>query len=76
LGGKGEGVVFKVSPNSSGGWNETVLHAFTGGTAGGYPYQSGLMFGPDGYLYGTTLSGGDLSQCGGEGCGVVFRITP
>ena len=30
-GGVGAGTVFELSPNSSGGWNESVLYSFTGG---------------------------------------------
>jgi len=30
----GCGTVFKLSPNGSGGWNETVVYAFTGGADG------------------------------------------
>jgi uncharacterized repeat protein (TIGR03803 family) len=74
-GGKGDGTVFKLSPNSTGGWSETVLHAFTGGTTGGFPFQSGLTFGADGNLYGMTIGGGDLTACSG-GCGIVFEVTP
>ena len=29
-----------------------------------------------GNLYGTTAFGGDLSGCGGSGCGVVFKVDP
>src|ERR1700694_4980907 len=34
----GFGSVYEVSPNGSGGWNETVLYRFTGGADGGYPF--------------------------------------
>jgi uncharacterized repeat protein (TIGR03803 family) len=29
-----------------------------------------------GNLYGTTNTGGRMDRCGGQGCGVVFKITP
>lgn len=29
-GGLGYGVVFELSPNGKGGWNETILYSFTG----------------------------------------------
>jgi len=68
------GVVFKLVPSST-GWTETVLHAFFGGTDGGEP-----IFGvtPDGAgnLFGTAFYGGISSDCGGNGCGVVYKITP
>jgi uncharacterized repeat protein (TIGR03803 family) len=67
------GVVFKLDPAG----NETVLHAFTGGTDGTYPYGA-LVMDASGNLYGTTAFGGDASchTNGTPGCGVVFKITP
>jgi uncharacterized repeat protein (TIGR03803 family) len=59
------GVVFKVDTSGS----ETVLHSFTGGADGGNPYV-GVIFGPDGKLYGTTAFGGQTNA------GVVFEIKP
>jgi uncharacterized repeat protein (TIGR03803 family) len=32
-----QGTVFQLSPNSSGGWSETVLHTFCGGRMGAFP---------------------------------------
>ena len=71
----GYGVVFQLTQNSDGSWKENVLHQFTGGKDGREPY-SGLIFDPSGNLYGTTLSGGNLSYCDGNGCGVAFQLTP
>ena len=62
--GKGCGVVFKVAPDGT----ETVLHAFDPYKEGVFP-SAGLYLGKDGDLYGTTLNGG------GNGNGVVFRVT-
>jgi uncharacterized repeat protein (TIGR03803 family) len=71
IGGIGNsGTVFKLDPAG----NETILHNFTGGTDGGNP-EGSLTFDSNGNLYGTALTGGDLS-CGSSGCGVVFRLTP
>ncbi len=61
------GSVFKLSPNSGGGWNFETLYAF--GTEGGGP-QAGVIFGPNGYLYGTTAFAGT------HNAGFVFAITP
>jgi uncharacterized repeat protein (TIGR03803 family) len=69
IGGTGCGVVFKVEPSGK----ETVLHTFTGGKDGGLSFD-GLVSDCAGNLYGTTGYGGDLSGCGGSGCGVVFKI--
>jgi uncharacterized repeat protein (TIGR03803 family) len=66
--GGGCGVVFKLDTAG----NETVLYSFTGGLDGGYPND--LVRDAEGTLYGTTISGGDLSGCNGQGCGVVFKV--
>jgi uncharacterized repeat protein (TIGR03803 family) len=58
------GVVFKLSATGK----ETVLHSFTGGADGVYPY-SGLFRDAAGNLYGTTESGGTSND------GVVFKIS-
>ncbi len=65
----GCGTVFKLTPRN-GSWIETVLHAFTGalGGDGEFP-SSGVVFGPDGQLYGATHGGGD-------GYGTVFSLAP
>jgi uncharacterized repeat protein (TIGR03803 family) len=67
-GGNGNGVVFKLSPRSQGGWKYTLLHTFVG-SDGSQP-DANLTLGPDGKLYGTTATGG------AHGGGVVFQLTP
>src|ERR1035438_8829187 len=52
------GIVFELSPNGNGGWNESVLHSFKVQGDGKYPKLSALMFDSTGNLYGTTHSGG------------------
>src|SRR5579859_1689959 len=71
----GCGVVFKLAPASSGQWQETVLHNFTGNSDGADP-NSGLAIDSAGVLYGTTPYGGIATDCGGTGCGVIFKLTP
>jgi uncharacterized repeat protein (TIGR03803 family) len=75
----GCGVVFKLTPSSSGEWKETVLHAFTG-KDGAYPESSpSVTLGPAGNLYGTTIFGGNLKDCQSSqypGCGAAFRVIP
>src|SRR4029079_14568620 len=66
----GCGTVFKLAPDGQ----ETLLHAFSGGTDGGAP--SGGIADADGNLYGTTNSGGARGDCFGHDCGTVFRLTP
>jgi uncharacterized repeat protein (TIGR03803 family) len=69
-----DGVIYKLAKSGS-AWVESVVHYFSGGSAGSFPYQSGLTLGADGNLYGMTIGGGNLSACNG-GCGTVFRVTP
>jgi len=74
--GCGCGVAFKLTPNSNGRWNETVLHRFaTNGNDGGYPV-AGLIFDAAGNLYGTTCGSGEDGPCYGGTMGSVFEITP
>lgn len=68
------GVVFELSPTSS-GWNETTLYTFTGGADGGEPL-AGVILDNEGNLYGTAEAGGNLNACNGYGCGVVFELSP
>jgi uncharacterized repeat protein (TIGR03803 family) len=49
----GCGVVFKLSRNSSGGWNESILHSFQGGSDGDNP-SARLTLDAAGNVYGTT----------------------
>ena len=64
----GNGTVFKLTP-SKGGWAETVLYSFAGGSDGANP-EGGLVFDQAGNLYGTTYLGGSA------GYGTVYRLTP
>jgi uncharacterized repeat protein (TIGR03803 family) len=70
------GVVFKLTPEGK----ETVLHSFCAqqGCADGYAPVAGLVIDQNGNLYGTTeLGGSSAGRCGGgDGCGVVFKVTP
>ena len=72
----GCGVVYKVSP-VTGGWKETVLHTFVGGSQDGGLPAGGLVQDTAGNLYGVTTSGGEYRICvNGSGCGVVFELSP
>ena len=66
----GNGAVFELSPNGSGGWNETVLYSFTGGADGQYPDLSYVIFDGLGNLYTTASYGGT------HGDGVAFELSP
>ena len=68
-GGPGDaGVVFRLSRAGS-SWILTPLYSFGGGVDGAYP-EGGVVFGPDGSLYGTTTHGGQHGQ------GTVYRLRP
>jgi uncharacterized repeat protein (TIGR03803 family) len=68
-GGFGCGVVFELTPNSKGGWHETVLHRFHD-KPGIEPWAAVTLDG-SGNLYGTTR--GDFNE---TSSGSVFEITP
>jgi uncharacterized repeat protein (TIGR03803 family) len=70
VGGPGFGTVFELSPNGRGGWKQTVLHTFTDGADGGFPFFSTVIFDKKGNLYGTTSNGG------ANEFGVVFKLHP
>ncbi len=71
-GGYDQGTVYKVKHTQS-GWSISTLFKFDplGGPdqVGQWPW-SGVVFGPDGALFGTTTSGGS------HGAGVVYKLTP
>jgi uncharacterized repeat protein (TIGR03803 family) len=57
------GTVFKLAPVSGGGWTESVLFSFPGGSNGRNPF-CGVTLDPAGNLYGTAVRG------------IVFEIMP
>jgi uncharacterized repeat protein (TIGR03803 family) len=62
----GGGIIFELSPQTSGTWSETVLYGFYGPfRSEQFPY-SNLTFDTAGNLYGTTLKWN----------GTVFKLTP
>jgi uncharacterized repeat protein (TIGR03803 family) len=68
--GIGCGTVFVIS-----GGSERTLHSFSNnGTDGYHPLAGVIVVG--GNVYGTTYQGGSSGQCGQNGCGTVFEVTP
>src|SRR5450755_724192 len=70
-----QGNVFELSPNGSGGWNESVLYSFCfegypSCADGAQPFLSYVVIDRAGNLYGTTEYGG------ATGYGVVFELSP
>ncbi|MFZ0774389.1 MAG: choice-of-anchor tandem repeat GloVer-containing protein [Limisphaerales bacterium] len=64
----GCGIVYELSPSSS-GWTETTLYNFLGESDGGAPYP-GLVFDSAGNLYGATAYGGS------GGGGTIYELSP
>ena len=65
----GLGVIYRLSPDGTGNWTFSVIHAFTGGLDGAAA-SSGRLLLRSGYLYGVTTVGG------ANGKGTVFRLVP
>ena len=66
-----KGAIFKLTPQTGGGYSESLLHTFHG-SDGNAPW--GIVMDKRGALYGVTLLGGNYGCPGG--CGAVFKITP
>jgi len=64
------GTVFKLSPNGSGGYTETLLHSFISNGKDGINPFAGLVLDSKGNLYSTTGAGGIY------GYGTVFELSP
>jgi uncharacterized repeat protein (TIGR03803 family) len=73
-GANNKGSIFKLAP-SAGAWTQTSLYDFTGDIDGAAPI-SNVIFDSAGNLYGTASRGGNQSNCGRIGCGVVWEIMP
>jgi len=64
------GIVYKLSPQASGSWSETILYDFINGSPNGMQPGAGVILDASGNLYGTTTYGGTYDG------GVVFEVTP
>jgi len=60
------GTIFKLAPASRGGWTESVVYSFTGGSNGRNPFV-GVTLDPVGNLFGTAAT---------SRRGIVFEIAP
>jgi uncharacterized repeat protein (TIGR03803 family) len=67
----GWGSVFKVSLSGA----EKTLYNFDTAAGDGYQPESGVTIDSEGNLYGTTYFGGGAG-CEGQGCGIVYKVTP
>jgi len=81
-GSSGAGVVFELSPQSNGSWNETVLHNFCSlddnECPDGSSPQAGIAIDAAGNLYGTTVYGGRPCRMISydRSCGTVWKLSP
>jgi len=62
--------VFRLSPNSNGGWNATVIHTFTGYPYDGIDARGTPVLDHAGNLFGTTYGGGATKH------GTVYKLSP
>ncbi len=68
-GNPGCGTIYKISPTGQ----ETILYTFSQ-TENIVEPRGGLVADAQGNLYGLTFWGGNVSSCGGYGCGTVFKL--
>ncbi len=64
------GTVFELTPPKSpdGAWQKQIIYRFTSHAGDGAEPATGLVFGPDGAIYGATLKGGAWDK------GTVYRL--
>jgi uncharacterized repeat protein (TIGR03803 family) len=69
------GFLYELAP-AQGQWSLTVLHEFSNGKDGGFPFAVPVLDSA-GNLYGTTSGGGRQSgSCSAFGCGIVYKFSP
>jgi uncharacterized repeat protein (TIGR03803 family) len=73
-GSEGGGVVFNLQRNKN-DWRLKVVYTFKDGYKG-FSANTGLVRDSEGNLYGATQNGGILKTCQGNGCGMVYEVTP
>jgi uncharacterized repeat protein (TIGR03803 family) len=69
-GAHGQGTVFELSPNGSGGFTEKVLYSFANNGTDGYLPAGNVVLDVLGNVYGATQQGGAYT------CGAVFELIP
>lgn len=69
------GTIFELTRSTPHAWKDRVLHSFGGDIDGRNP-TAGLVSDSLNHLYGTASAGGGLGCLAGEGCGIVYEITP
>jgi uncharacterized repeat protein (TIGR03803 family) len=74
LGAHFDGSVFRLTRRGTFDYVFTSLHDFSGGSDGNVVY-AGVTLDSQGNVFGVTGQGGS-GACSGNGCGVIFEITP
>jgi uncharacterized repeat protein (TIGR03803 family) len=70
-------VALTLAVPASAEWKEKVLYSFQGGTSDGSVPAGGVVFDPQGNLFGATTDGGPAScKPIGSACGTVFQLSP
>jgi uncharacterized repeat protein (TIGR03803 family) len=67
-------IVLSLTPSALAGPRYKVLHYFNG-TDGTGPW-GGVTLDANGNLFGASASGGNLKECNGYGCGLIFTLIP
>ena len=67
------GTIFKLTPDSQGGWTHSILYSFTDANKNGAVPFTTLVRDKADSFYGTAEGG--IGPCNG-GCGVVFKLSP
>jgi len=65
-----DGIIFQLTPHSSGRWTETILHTFPSSPDDGGGPWGGVVLDSKGNLYGTTIS------LGRHDSGIAFSLAP
>ena len=70
-------VILALGVTASAEWKEKVLYSFQGGANDGSVPAGGVVFDPQGNLYGATTDGGPATcKPIGGACGTAFQLTP
>lgn len=67
-GSSGDGSAYRIFKDKNGAWSDQIMHSFSAGSDGQYPWDAGLVLDAKGDAYGTTLQGGMG--------GTIFELSP
>jgi uncharacterized repeat protein (TIGR03803 family) len=67
-GSSGDGSAYRIFRDRNGAWRDQIMHSFSAGSDGQYPWDARLVLDSVGNAYGTTLQGGMG--------GTIFELSP